>query len=102
MEATFEITHKSVLDEEDQTNTKIPLIDPITKKRLIEELKYYQKEVGENETKLNSILSAIEDLKKELLKLDDNPNNIDELAGVAEKIEKTEEEINKGKIIFKR
>lgn len=88
-----------ILQVKDKTN--IPLIDPLMKKRLIEELKFYLKEVSDNDIRLSNILSAIGDLKKELLKLDSNPDIIDDYAGIAKKVEKTEEEINKGNINLK-
>lgn len=37
-------------------------------------------------------------MKTELLKLDENPNVINDFAGIEKEIERTEEEINKGKI----
>jgi len=103
-EAVFDGTGKSILETmNDKDNTKIPIIDPTIKKRLIEELKFYQKEIEENDLKLSNILSAIANMKTELLKLDDSPNVIDDFAGLEKEVEKTEEEINKGKIknIFK-
>lgn len=100
-EASFDGSGPSVLESlKEKDNTKIPLIDPTTKKRLIEELKFYLKEVSDNELKLGNILSAVGDLKKELLKLEQNTDVIDDYAGVAKKVEKTEEEINKGNLLF--
>jgi len=80
----------------EKNQTKIPLIDPTMKKKLIEELKYNLKEISDNESKLSNILSAVGDLKKELLKLEQNKDITDDYAGISKKVEKTEEEINKG------
>ena len=97
-EATFEVTGKSILDSlEDKNNNKIPIINPQIKKKLIEEFKFYEKGISQNEANLNNILSAIGNLKKELLKLDDDSHAAEDYAGVNRKVEKTEEEINKGK-----
>ena len=100
-EASFNGSN-SILDTllvKDKTN--IPLIDPLMKKRLIEELKFYLKEVSDNDMRLSNIPSVIGDLEKELLKLDSNPDIIHDYAGIAKGVEKTEEEINKGIVNLK-
>lgn len=100
-EASFNGSGPSALDAlKEKDNTKIPLIDPSMKKRLIEELKFYLKAISENELKLGNILSAVGDLKKELLKLENNPDITDDYAGIAKKVERTEEEINKGEFFY--
>lgn len=95
-QSSFDGTDNSIQSLKKKDITKIFLIDPLMKKRLIEELKFYSKEVSENEVKLKNIISSIRDLKKELLKLDQNPNSSDDYMGLAKQVEKTEEEINKG------
>lgn len=100
-EASFNGSGPSILETlQEKDKTKIPMIDPSMKKRLIDELKFYLKEVSDNELKLSNILSAVGDLKKELLKLEQNLDITDNYAGIAKKVEKTEEEITKGNILL--
>lgn len=73
-----------------------PSISPNMRKRLIQELKFYQQQLADQEAKLNSLTLAKDNMNKELTNLDTSPSVVEDYAGVEKKAQKTEEEIDKG------
>lgn len=78
-------------ENEDADKKEIKIIDPLTKKRLLSELKYYLKDVEEKKKNLENLITLIESLKNEMSKVKNTTDS-----DIYKKYKVTEDQIEKG------
>lgn len=95
--AKFEVNDESNLNKLEEKN--ITIIDPLTKKRLISELKYYLDDIEEKKKNLENLKTIVQNTKNELSKVSNNTNQLNG-NDIENKVELTEDEIDNGKNII--
>ena len=87
---------ESALKKIEENNLKI--IDPLTKKRLLGELKQYMDDIAERKKKLENLMTVMESTRNELNKVNNKTAENDSGFDIEKKIKLTQDDVNRGGI----